>query len=197
MAGRPTKLTPARTERLLQAVRLGAYIEQACEHADIDTDTLYEWLKQGDKALDLAYERLRKLEAEAILAQAEPPKKRKALLAAITPRLQQAMPYDEDQATGTARRGVWKLLNKSGDEIARLAPLAEFSDAYKKASNEAELRALARITEHGKKEWQAAAWLLERRNPERWGRRRLEVVGNAGGPVEGRVTVYLPDNGRT
>ena len=37
------------------------------------------------------------------------------------------------------------------------------------------------------KDWKAAAWLLERRYPEQWGRRRVEVGSPDRKPVEGRT----------
>lgn len=39
--------------------------------------------------------------------------------------------------------------------------------------------------------WQAAAWLLERRHPESYGRRRLEMSGPEGAPVEMSARVVL------
>ena len=41
------------------------------------------------------------------------------------------------------------------------------------------------ILEIGKKQkdWRPLAWLLERSQPELWGRRKLEVTGNNGGPI--------------
>lgn len=81
---------------------------------------------------------------------------------------------------------------------AESGPKRRFSDAVQKALAEAEIRASAQIQLHGKKEWQAYAWYLERRYPDRWGRRRLEVTGPDGGAVQHqhRVQIYLPSNGR-
>lgn len=47
MAGRPIKLTPEVQEKILNAIRLGNYIETAAAHAGISKDTLYRWLKLG------------------------------------------------------------------------------------------------------------------------------------------------------
>jgi len=52
---------------------------------------------------------------------------------------------------------------------------ADFFDAYKKAQAEAIIRNVALILEAAKNgNWQAAAWFLERRMPEVWGR-KLDV----------------------
>ena len=48
---------------------------------------------------------------------------------------------------------------------------AEFSDAIKKALAESEARDVLIISEASKTNWTAAAWKLERRFAERWGRK--------------------------
>ncbi len=58
----------------------------------------------------------------------------------------------------------------------------EFSDAVEKALAEAEMRDVLTITKAASEQWQAAAWRLERKFPDRWGRRRLDIEhsGNIG-----------------
>lgn len=62
----------------------------------------------------------------------------------------------------------------------------EFWEAVKKAEAEAEALRVSRISKAGKDgNWQADAWYLERRYPERWGKRiQQEVTGKDGGPLE-------------
>ena len=48
-----------------------------------------------------------------------------------------------------------------------------FFAAVKKAIAVAESRLIKKIRRHGKKHWQALAWIAERRWPEHWGRARL------------------------
>lgn len=61
----------------------------------------------------------------------------------------------------------------------------EFWEAVKKAEADAELMRLARISKAGQEgSWQADAWYLERRYPNRWGKRVNEVSGPDGGPVQ-------------
>jgi hypothetical protein len=45
MAGRPTKLTPKLLEKLIGALRLGLYIEQACTYVGISAFTYHHWNK--------------------------------------------------------------------------------------------------------------------------------------------------------
>lgn len=64
-------------------------------------------------------------------------------------------------------------------------PYVEFSDAVEKALAEAEIRDVAIIAKAAEEHWQAAAWRLERKFPERWGRKdRHEITGRDGGPIE-------------
>jgi hypothetical protein len=58
---------------------------------------------------------------------------------------------------------------------------AEFADAVRKAEAQAEAARVARIAKAGQEGvWQADAWYLERRYPERWGRRYQEVKHSGG-----------------
>jgi hypothetical protein len=51
-----------------------------------------------------------------------------------------------------------------------IAPYAAFADAVHKAIAESESRDLATVLKASTKYWQAAAWRLERRFPEKYGR---------------------------
>ena len=66
----------------------------------------------------------------------------------------------------------------------------EFSQAIENAEARAVVGWLARIEQAANAgEWQAAAWKLERRYPQDYGRRQLEVTGRDGGPIqEERIT---------
>ena len=69
----------------------------------------------------------------------------------------------------------------------------EFSTAIKKALASAELRFGATIAIASQSQWQAAAWMLERRYPARWGRiERHEMTGEGGGAIEIRVRFDPP-----
>jgi hypothetical protein len=65
--------------------------------------------------------------------------------------------------------------------------IRKLSDAVKKGMAEAEMRDLAVIDKAAQEgEWTAAAWRLERKFPEKWGRRshvQLEHFGAGGGPI--------------
>ena len=55
----------------------------------------------------------------------------------------------------------------------------DFSDTIKKATAEAEIRDVMLINRAAQTSWQAAAWKLERKFPDRWGQRaKLDLATN-------------------
>lgn len=66
---------------------------------------------------------------------------------------------------------------------------ADFAAAVQEAVSEAEVALLATIRAASHQQWQAAAWILERRFPESWSK-RSEV--QASGPVEITVRRVAP-----
>jgi len=68
---------------------------------------------------------------------------------------------------------------------AKTGPYSDFSDAIQKAQADAETRNVALIAKAAKDgTWTAAAWWLERKYPERGGRKeRHEVTGKDGGDL--------------
>lgn len=89
------------------------------------------------------------------------------------------------------KRGERARRSKARDQRERM--FARFARQVARAQAEAELLDLERIdsaaegTELRKPEWQAAAWKLERRYPDRWGRKdqhQHEHAGKGGGPIQ-------------
>lgn len=63
----------------------------------------------------------------------------------------------------------------------------ELFEAIKRAEAEAEARMVAMWQKAMPEDWRAIATFLERRHPERWGRRdkvQQEITGKEGGPIE-------------
>lgn len=77
--------------------------------------------------------------------------------------------------TASAYAGVSKvtLYNwlKRGARAKRNSIYKEFLNAVEKAQAEAEVRDVLIIAKAAEKNWQASAWRLERKYPQRWGRR--------------------------
>jgi hypothetical protein len=63
--------------------------------------------------------------------------------------------------------------------------LVEFLESVKAARAEAEVRSVAIIQNAARKQWQAAAWFLERSFPSHWAKTdRHEITGKDGGAIE-------------
>ena len=88
---------------------------------------------------------------------------------------------------GVNRVTLWRWVRRGKRERARQAAgqeprpseaiYLELCNAYKKGLAEAQIRAARVIREAAEAGvWQAAAWLLERRWPDRWGRGRWVVA---------------------
>lgn len=82
------------------------------------------------------------------------------------------------------RRGKeLSLLSRVLDDTEQT--FVEFSQLVEKARATAEIRAVEKIRQAGDSSWQAAAWYLERANPQDWGLiRRTEITGANGGAIE-------------
>lgn len=80
---------------------------------------------------------------------------------------------------------TWYGWLQRGRESERRNVYSEFSEAVKKAEAAAELRAVSGIVAAGRRNWTAFAWYLERKYPDRWGRRdkiQQEISGPGGEP---------------
>lgn len=67
--GRPSKLTPERQKKLVDAIRAGNYYETACTYAGIDYTTFRLWMQKGEareaKKYSDFFEAITRAEAEA------------------------------------------------------------------------------------------------------------------------------------
>ncbi len=99
---------------------------------------------------------------------------------------------------GLHRDTLNKWLIKGRAENCEDRAVGEIVADYEEALAKSELLLLQKVQAAAQETWQPAAWILERRFPDRWGRKRLEVSGPDGSPVpiSGSVQFYLPDNGR-
>lgn len=68
----------------------------------------------------------------------------------------------------------------------------EFAEAVESASGQAVTACMAKIQKAATEgSWQASAWILERRHPDRYGRTRVELTGAEGGPVAVAANVVV------
>jgi hypothetical protein len=116
------------------------------------------------------------------------------LTAEVADRICQAILAGATIETAAAHAGIgastfydWIKRGRDGDQH-----YAEFVDQLDQAVATSEVRDLAIIARAAEEHWQAAAWRLERRFPERYARnRRVEMTGKDGGPV--LVQIPTPD----
>ena len=99
------------------------------------------------------------------------------------------------------KRGEAELKRINGDARRKVKPseasFVEFHEAVKKAIGFSEASIISEIRSHGRKTWQALAWLAERRWPKRWARpERIEHTGKDGGPVAHEVRTLTPETAR-
>ncbi len=96
------------------------------------------------------------------------------------------------RAVGISSPTYYSWLSRGGQGEE---PFAELARAIEKAAAEAEARDFTLIGRHAEKQWQAAAWRLERKLPQRYGRKdSLEVTGDEQKPIS--VTSARVDLGR-
>lgn len=68
----------------------------------------------------------------------------------------------------------------------------EFAEAVEAAAGAAVTACMAKIQKAATEgSWQASAWILERRHPDRYGRTRVELTGAEGGPVAVAANVVV------
>ena len=98
---------------------------------------------------------------------------------------------------GIAKETLYNWLRRAGRELdksrkdkryripAKERKYIEFLHAVKEAEAEAEARDVAIISKAALTQWQAAAWRLERKHYDRWGRKQaIEHSGPEGKPVK-------------
>ncbi len=72
---------------------------------------------------------------------------------------------------GSATLRRWIAAAEGGDKR-----LVRFAEKIHEAESEAETRAVAQVQLHGKTDWRALAWWLERRFPKKWGDHRVVTM---------------------
>ena len=160
---RPTKLTPERMERIRQALIAGAPVGVAASHGGIAPSTFHTYNARGKAALEAADYDLDRVDTVD-------------------------RPYAEFHDTTTRARHEWELGRVAN--IARAGSGRPYTTTITKQTltKDGEIVTLTETREGVEYDWRADAWLLERRNPQVYGKLyRAEVTGADGAPIE--VTV--------
>jgi hypothetical protein len=94
---------------------------------------------------------------------------------------------------GIGRSTFFRWLERG--EAEETGSYRDFRDAVKSAEREAEIRAVATVQQHMGKSWQAAMTYLERKFPQRWGR-RLDVTSGGNDISRVEFVIVDPETGR-
>ena len=184
--GRPSKLTPEITQAILDVIVGGGTRAVAAEAAGISRGTLYKWLRRGTEdanatqtVLDPDDYTIRELRALARTAQIPGyARLRKAeLAAAIT-----AKPSEYLHFLNSIKKAEAEAENEWLAGVARIARGAGVSSTVTEELDGAgNVKTRTSRTVTGLGSWQAYAWLLERRHPERWARTERPAAGKKHG----------------
>jgi len=79
------------------------------------------------------------------------------------------------QAVGISRPLFYQWLKRGESDAPADAEYVELRKRVEHARAEAEARNVALIANSARENWQAAAWLLERQHPDRWGRASVRM----------------------
>jgi len=94
---------------------------------------------------------------------------------------------------GISERTGWRWMARGAKDLhegREGSEFCQFCQSVKRAEAEAEVRMVKIIRDAALRDWRAAAVFLERRFPNRWGRRRaVAIARDRGGPVVVEVPV--------
>lgn len=80
-------------------------------------------------------------------------------------------------ACGISRDSYYAWLRKGANETS--GPHFDFNEAVTNSMARGEVRLLETVRNASHKEWQAAAWMLERRHPKKWGKKKqIELIAD-------------------
>lgn len=153
-------------QRIIEALRIGEYVETAAALANVDKTTVYEWLKVGAHATDQITRQGKHLRD-------------------LTRHQRDCMEFSHAVAEAQALART--------DDVATLAEVArggrQIVTTTTKRNADGQVLEHTTRTETAQPNVAALMWRLERRWPDEWGRRRIEVSGPDGEaiPVEVRA----------
>lgn len=100
---RPEKINQSIIDKIVSAIRQGAYIETAAAYAGINKDTFYDWMKKGANE---------KLERQKALENKEKRPKKYHLQVLFSDSIEKAMAeselFDLSVITQAAKKGTWQ-----------------------------------------------------------------------------------------
>lgn len=173
-SGRKRIFTPEIRKTIVQAVRGGLSNTDACNMAGIGERTLYEWLAIGEAVIDGRTHRRMPKETEIRAAFAQFAQEYKAALAQgnlarVTQINRAAQDTWTHVKTGAIRFTAPPAVTWMNTQTGELV----FDDPTGVLPGEWERQFSGTAWTHRRGEWQAAAWYLERTDPDNWSRRQV------------------------
>lgn len=213
---RPNKLTPSIRERLAEGLARGLTVTATAAHAGVSIDTVERWVARAARAdfVHRAGKRVPErekpfLELHQAIAAAEADAEMQALHSIMNYVKVGALDLNQAaHAAGVSLKMLERIHNRATqvanrrDDGDRLDEddfdYLELFDGFLQASASFEITAIGAIRRDMLNDWRAAAWYLERSNPERWAapnKRRGNERPNAGRPIGATSAPDRPSTG--
>lgn len=164
--GRSTKLNPDTQEIIIEAISSGNYQETAAALAGIEERTFYNWMKRGENEAKRLEQnpRLRPQQSEKIYLQ---------FFQAVKKALASSEARDIAVVDQAAQGGV----------LVAKKTVTKRTESKNGAVTETTIEEESYLPP----QWQAAAWRLERKFPDKFGKKdksHVELTGRDGGPIQ-------------
>ncbi len=184
---RPAKrVTKATVDEVCRLLRIGAHIETAAAHAGLDKSTYVKWIRKGRNEVERRALIDEQREEEAAKDDASSRKVRKDEL-----RRREKRDAESDAIAKATQNYVdfYLAVDKAiaEGELRNLAIIAKAAEGGQELSSTTHTDkdgATRTSKKLARSDWKAAAWVLERRHPSRYGsRHHAEHSGNEDKPV--------------
>lgn len=172
--GRPPELSQEVQDRIVLLLRQGNYIETAAAFAGVDKHSLYAWMKRGVRATRKARRQLERGEGDGSIPEADQP------FVSFMAAVDSALGFGEIRDLVQIDRASQGQLEI--DEVTESTEPLVLNGVIVTREDGSPVLITRTTRRRGRKlpDWRAAAWRLERREPERWGRMRHELTGADG-----------------
>ena len=166
---RPTKLLPKTVDELARALSVGASVATACACAGISTSLFYSWKSRGEREK----KRIGRRQSQALTLSERP-------FLEFLDTVTQAELQAELRALSRIQLAAFGEKGVLSKRIVSHEPLKVGGQLQRDENGDVIYSSSETVTYIDRRpDWRAAAWFLERRFAERWGRRRWKVQAEA------------------
>lgn len=194
--GAPSGLTPIVQEVVSRHLAIGGYVEDAAALAGVDARTVFEWIAQGKAELERREGYEKRWSEASLVARRGPGKKTRAPRKERrdAEKLNDILLAQNEKYVSFARACWTQAANATAGMLASVSKAATGGSVVSVTTTEhtREDGTIERTTVERRAEpdWRAAAWRLERRHPQQFGRtQRVDVTGiiGVGAPSDPKV----------